>query len=160
MKHILDKTLEILASLILVTMILIVTWQVIARTILQQPNTMTEELVRFSLVWFAMLASAYVVGKKAHLAVTLLSDSLKGTHKKILEIVVQILFVLLAALIMVYGGFHAVTLTMGQLSPSLGIPMGYVYLSVPVSGVLIILYSCINVYDTLTGKSVIHDTIK
>ncbi|MFZ4460899.1 TRAP transporter small permease, partial [Enterococcus gallinarum] len=78
--------------------------------------------------------------QKAHLAVTVLSEKLTGKKSKILEVVVQSLFLVFAAMIMVYGGWNAVTLTMGQISPSLSIPMGYVYLSVPVSGVLIIIY--------------------
>ena len=30
----------------------------------KNPSTLTEEFVRFALVWLAMLASAYVVGKR------------------------------------------------------------------------------------------------
>ncbi len=45
---------------------------------------------------------------------------------------------------MIFGGFKAVSVTMGQLSPSLGIPMGLVYLAVPVSGILILVYSLLN----------------
>ncbi|HIE1562285.1 TPA: TRAP transporter small permease, partial [Enterococcus faecium] len=56
-------------------------------------------------------------------------------------------------------GWNAVTLTMGQISPSLSIPMGYVYLSVPVSGVLIIIYSLINLIDTLSNKPAIQEKI-
>ena len=66
----LDKFMEILCSTILAAMVLIVLYQVFARKVLNNPNTVTEELVRFGLVWVAMLASAYVVGKKSHLCVT------------------------------------------------------------------------------------------
>ena len=141
MKMILNKVLEILGAVLLVGMVAVVLWQVFSRTVLGNPNTVTEELVRFGLVWFAMLSSAYVVGQKAHLAVTVLSEKLTGKKSKILEVVVQSL------------------LTMGQISPSLSIPMGYVYLSVPVSGVLIIIYSLINLIDTLSNKPAIQEKI-
>lgn len=114
---------------------------------MNNPNTVTEELVRFGLVWVAMLASAYVVGKKSHLCVTLLSDNLNEKGKLFLEIVVQVLFILFAAVIMIYGGWQASLVTMGQISPSLSIPMGYVYLSVPVSGAIMLLYSVMNLLD-------------
>ena len=159
MKMILNKVLEILGAVLLVGMVAVVLWQVFSRTVLGNPNTVTEELVRFGLVWFAMLTSAYVVGQKAHLAVTVLSEKLTGKKSKILEVVVQSLFLVFAAMIMVYGGWNAVTLTMGQISPSLSIPMGYVYLSVPVSGVLIIIYSLINLIDTLSNKPAIQEKI-
>ena len=70
MKMILNKVLEILGAVLLVGMVAVVLWQVFSRTVLGNPNTVTEELVRFGLVWFAMLSSAYVVGQKARLAVT------------------------------------------------------------------------------------------
>ena len=78
MKMILNKVLEILGAVLLVGMVAVVLWQVFSRTVLGNPNTVTEELVRFGLVWFAMLSSAYVVGQKAHLAVTVLSEKLSG----------------------------------------------------------------------------------
>ncbi|OJG21767.1 TRAP dicarboxylate transporter subunit DctQ [Enterococcus avium] len=139
--------MEILCSTILAAMVLIVLYQVFARKVLNNPNTVTEELVRFGLVWVAMLASAYVVGKKSHLCVTLLSDNLNEKGKLFLEIVVQVLFILFAAVIMIYGGWQASLVTMGQISPSLSIPMGYVYLSVPVSGAIMLLYSVMNLLD-------------
>ncbi|MEY8446406.1 TRAP transporter small permease [Enterococcus ratti] len=156
MKMVINKVLEILGAALLLGMIVIVLWQVFARTVLGTPNTITEELVRFGLVWFAMLSSAYVVGQKAHLAVTILSEKLSGKKSKALEIIVQCLF-LAFAIIMGYGGWKAVTLTMSQLSPSLSIPMGYVYLSVPVSGGLIIIYSLLNLIDTLRNKLMIQE---
>lgn len=94
-----------------------------------------------------MLASAYVVGKKGHLCVTLLSDNLNEKGRRFLEIVVQVLFLLFAAVIMIYGGWQASMVTMGQISPSLSIPMGYVYMAVPVSGAVMLLYSLMNLLD-------------
>ncbi len=84
-----------------------------------------------------MLASAYVVGKKGHLAVTLLSEKLQGKQKNAFfriycSIVVPTFF---AGVIMIFGGWNGVVITLGQISPSLAIPMGYVYLAVPVAGV-------------------------
>lgn len=151
-KKYMDLILESVCGLLLVAMLAVVVWQVISRVVLQNPSTITEEFVRFSLVWLTMLASAYVVGKKSHLAVTLLSDTLTGSKKRILEIVIQMLFILFALIIMIYGGARATSLTMSQISPSLGLPMGIVYLSVPVSGVLILLYSILNLIELMKNK--------
>lgn len=154
LKKYLDKILEIVCSVVLLVMILMVMWQVIARSILNNPSTLTEEFVRFSLVWLAMLASAYVVGKKSHLSVTLLSDSLNEKNKRILEIIIQVLFIIFSVIIMIYGGSRATSLTMSQISPSLGIPMGLVYLSVPVSGVFMLIYSVINLFTIISQQLV------
>lgn len=153
-RTLLDKVLELLCSTVLVIMIITVLYQVFTRTVLNNPNTMTEELVRFGLVWLSMLALAYVVGKRSHLAVTLLSDNLNGSKKRTLEIVVQVLFLVFAAVVMVYGGWKAASVTMGQISPSLSLSMGYVYSAVPVSGFIMFIYSLLNL---LQGKEFIEN---
>ncbi|MFK8243650.1 MULTISPECIES: TRAP transporter small permease [unclassified Facklamia] len=150
-RNLLDKILEVLCSVILTVMVLIVLFQIFTRVVLNNPNTVTEEIVRFSLVWLSMLSAAYVVGKRSHLAVTLLSDKLNLQNRKILDLIVQILFLVFSLLIMVYGGLKSVSVTLVQYSPSLGLPMGYVYLAVPVAGCLIFLYTLINLSDVLKG---------
>lgn len=151
-KKYVDKTLEFITVTLFLVMTAIATWQVLSRYILQSPSTTTEEFIRFSLIWLSMLASAYVVGRKSHIAITLLSDRLKHTKKLVLDIVIQVSFLVFAAVIMVYGGIRAVSLTMPQISPSLSIPMGLVYLVLPVAGILIIFYSCFNIIELLDEK--------
>ncbi len=145
----LDTLLALVCSAIFVVMIATVLYQIFTRTVLNNPNTLTEEFVRFGLVWLSMLALAYVVGKRSHMSVTLLSDNLNEANQRKLEIVVQVLFLIFAAVIMVYGGWKAMSVTMGQISPSLSLPMGYVYLAVPVAGGFMFIYSLLNL---LQGK--------
>ena len=146
-RNTLDKILEVLCSVVLVIMIVVVLYQVFSRTVLGQPNTVSEELVRFGIVWLSMLASAYVVGKGSHLSVSLLSDHLDEKKKKLLFVVIQVLFMLFSAVVMFFGGVKAVSVTIGQISPSLGWSMGIVYAAVPVSGVLMFIYSLLNLID-------------
>lgn len=143
----LNSTIEFFTCTLLMVMVAVTTWQVISRYFLNNPSSVTGEFLRFSLIWFSMLAGAYVVGKKGHIAITFLSDRLKDENKKrLLDIVTQVSFILFSA-VMIFGGVKAVSLTMAQISPSLSLPMGYVYLSLPVSGVLILLYCLANLID-------------
>ncbi|WP_077622405.1 TRAP transporter small permease [Sediminibacillus massiliensis] len=152
-KKYLDKTLLFVTSSLFLVMVTITTWQVMARYIFQNPSTVTEEFLRFSLIWLSMLTAAYVVGKRTHIKFTLVSDRLKGSKKRGLEIFIQAMFLVFSLGIMVFGGGKAVSLTMAQLSPSLGIPMGFVYLALPVSGVLIAFYSALNLAETLKERN-------
>ncbi|MGN8648175.1 TRAP transporter small permease [Gracilibacillus sp. HCP3S3_G5_1] len=152
MRKYLDRTIEIITCTLLIVMVVVTSWQVISRYIFNNPSSLTGEFLRFGLIWFSLLAGAYVVGKKSHIAITFLSNRIKSEQKKrMLDIVVQINFVLFAV-IMVTGGFKAVSLTMTQISPSLGLPMGYVYLSLPVSGFIILLYCFINLMELAVSK--------
>ena len=53
--------------------------------------------------------------------------------------------ILFALFVLVIGGIRLVniTLTLNQISPTLGIPMGYVYLVLPITGLLMIYYSLV-----------------
>jgi TRAP-type C4-dicarboxylate transport system permease small subunit len=135
-------------------MVAITFWQVISRYVLNNPSTITEEFLRFSLIWLSMLSAAYVVGKKSHIAFTLLSDNLNNSKKIVIDIVIQAAFFVFAAIIMLYGGGKAVSLTMAQISPSLNVPMGLVYLSLPISGMLIIFYSFLNLLELLEQRKI------
>ncbi|WP_100407479.1 TRAP transporter small permease [Bacillus solitudinis] len=151
-KKYVDKTLLIITGILFLVMVAVMTWQVISRYLLNDPSTLTEEFLRYSLVWLSILAAAYVVGQKNHIAITFLSERLKDQKKLVLDIGIQVIFLLFAAIIMVYGGTKAVSLTMAQLSPSLGLPMGLVYLSLPVGGILIIFYSIVNLIELFIEK--------
>lgn len=151
-KKYVDKTLLIITGSLFLVMVGIMMWQVISRYILNSPATVTEEFLRFSLIWLSMLAAAYVVGQKKHIAITFLRDRLKDRNILVIDIFVQVIFLVFSAVIMVYGGIRAVSLTMAQISPSLGIPMGLVYLALPISGILIIFYSVLNLKELFTEK--------
>jgi TRAP-type C4-dicarboxylate transport system permease small subunit len=140
----LDRTMETITCMLLMIMVAVTSWQVISRYILNNPSSVTGEFLRFGLIWFSLLAGAYVVGKKSHIAITFLSNGIKSEQtKRVFEVIVQISFILFAVM-MIMGGTKAVSMTMAQISPSLHLPMGYVYLSLPVSGVTILLYCLIN----------------
>ena len=59
----------------------------------------------------------------------------------------ELLTFLLAAVVMVYGGASITKLTMIQKTASLQVPMAYIYVIVPVTGVLIMLFSIMNAID-------------
>jgi TRAP-type C4-dicarboxylate transport system permease small subunit len=159
-KKIVDRILETLTVTLFLVMIVVASWQVISRFILNSPSTITEEFLRFSLIWLAMLAAAYVIGRNTHIAITFLRDKLKDRSRVKLDIFVQIIFVLFAVIIMLFGGGKATTLTMGQLSPSLGIPMGLIYLSLPISGVFSLFYTTYNIVNLLKEKKDIEVDLK
>ena len=156
-KKYVNKSLLVVTITLFTVLITVTTWQVISRYILHNPSTITEEFIRYGLVWLSMLAAAYAVGTKSHIAITLLSERLKDTKKVVIDIFIQFGFLLFAIIIMFYGGIRAVILTMAQISPSLNLPMGFVYLALPVSGILIILYSSINIIQLFKSKKYVSN---
>ncbi|MBX3009187.1 MAG: TRAP transporter small permease [Melioribacteraceae bacterium] len=142
-KTVLDSILKWVLVTIMSIMTINVLWQVFSRFILSTPSSITEELARYSLVWLGILGASYVAGQKLHLAIDLLLIKLKGRKKSYLEIFIQVCIFIFAFFVMFIGGIRLVTitLTLNQISAALQIPLGYVYLVLPISGLVIAFYS-------------------
>ena len=139
----LEKVLGMALAALLALMVLDVTWQILTRFLPMQPSSYTEELARYLLVWIGLLGGAYAYRKKSHLGIDLLTNALHGTKRKALQIFVVLVCFAFAAAAMVYGGAKLMLLTfeLEQYSAALNIPMGYVYSVLPLSGLLICLFS-------------------
>ena len=75
-----------------------------------------------------------------------------GTKKKVLELVIELIVLIFAASVMVYGGSTIMKLTMTQKTASLGIPMGIIYTVVPLSGIVIVIYAILNMIELCKGN--------
>lgn len=139
---ILNKSMEIFIISIFLMLVNCVVWQVISRYLLGSPSIVTDELSRFLFMWLGLIGAAYATGLKQHLAIDLLLMKQIGKRKVILEILILTVMISFTILILVYGGINLVkdTYVTGQISPSLGINMGYVYLCLPVAGCIMFIY--------------------
>lgn len=146
-KKILDRAILTTASIILIVLVMGALWQVFSRYILQSPSTFTNELLGFLLVWVSLLGASYAFGSNEHLSLTFIKNKLKGKNKIVVTIINDIFILFFAITVLLKGGIEAVNLTMSQTTPILGIPMGMVYLILPISGFLIIIYKLLNVKD-------------
>ncbi len=105
---------------------------------------MTQEVLRFSLIWIAVIGSTYAFGQDEHLALTFLRDKIKGQAHKRLRWFIDLMVIAFALFVLVIGGFTISNATMAELSPILSIPMGLIYGVLPVCGIIIIYYQIIN----------------
>ena len=153
MRKIIDKIIEVLCTVIMGYMVLAVCWQVITRFILKNPSTLTEEILRYLLVWTTMVGGAYAYGRRKHLSINMLTKKLPHKQQKMLDIVIQIIVIVFAVVVMIMGGLHLVGTTSNQISAALHLPMPYVYASIPVGGILIIFYSLIFIMEDLKEMS-------
>lgn len=146
-----DQTLRAILIGCVLVLVTCVTWQVASRYFLNAPSTVTDEIGRFTLMWFALLAAAYVLGQRRHLAIDLLVGLKSGPLKRARATLLTALVALFALALLVGGWLLATkTLSTGQVTPTLRLPMGYVYLAVPVSALLMLIY-CIDILRTALG---------
>ena len=123
--------------------VLNVLWQVFTRFILGNPSAFTDELARYLLVWVGLLGAAYAGGKRMHLAIDLLPSRLTGRAHHALGLFIEACVFAFALFVMVVGGLQLVSLTLllGQTSAALRLPLGLVYLVLPLSGGLLMFYA-------------------
>ena len=151
LKRILDKLLEVLLMVSVAVLVADVLWQVFTRFVMGKPSSWTEELATFLLIWVSLLGSAVALGRGAHLGIDYFTHKLSERNRLQTELFVFAVVSLFSFLVMVVGGISLVrqTLALEQISVALYIPMGYVYLAIPISGAFLVLYGLIGLFERL-----------
>ncbi|WP_367391266.1 TRAP transporter small permease [Lewinella sp. LCG006] len=155
-KH-LNGLIEKLLVSIFALLVVDVLWQVFGRYVLNQSFSFTEEFARFALIWLAVLGAAYLNGRREHLAMDFLLNKLSPERQQQRLQVIEMLMMIFALVVMVVGGGNLVytTLSLGQTSAAMHIPLGYIYAIVPVSGLLIMFFSVCNIAHYREQKSLL-----
>ncbi len=152
LKLILDKFLEVLLMVSVAVLVVDVLWQVFTRFIMGKPSSWTEELATFLLIWVSLLGAAVALGRGTHLGIDYFTHKLSEHDRIQTELFVFAVVSLFSLLVMVIGGIGLVnhTLALAQISVALHIPMGYVYLAIPISGAFLVLYGMIGFFERVT----------
>lgn len=151
-RNTLSCVLNVLAGGSFLAMVALTCWQVFTRYILQNPSSWSEEMVSYLFAWMALLGASLVVGERGHMNIPILVDRAKPGMRKSLAVFSEIVACVFAAVILVYGGIQITTLAMGQMTSSLGVPVGVFYVVLPVSGILNIIYTVLNIIGILNGS--------
>lgn len=138
----LNTILEKILVVILGVMVINVSWQVFSRYVLANPSSFTDELARYLMIWLGVMGTAYVSGKRLHVAIDILPDKLSPKRQVKLKKIINLIIILFATLIFVVGGSKLVYLSyiLGQKSAALQIPLYVVYLCIPLSGLCIVFF--------------------
>ena len=152
LRKILDKFLELLLMISVAILVIDVLWQVFTRFVMGDPSSWTEELATFLLIWVSLLGAAVALGRGAHLGIDYFTHKLPERNRIQTELFVFAAVSIFSFLVMVVGGISLVrqTLALEQISVALHIPMGYVYLAIPISGAFLLLYGMIGFFERLT----------
>ena len=141
-QHRLNKVLEAFLVVLLSILVIDVLWQVISRYLLSSPSSFTDELAGYLLIWVGVLGAAYVAGRKEHLAIDILIQRSPPVRQRRLLYIIHSLIFLFALSVMVIGGFILMytRFVLQVKSAALQLPLGYVYIILPISGLIIMYY--------------------
>ena len=152
LRNLLNTILNLVAGLSLTAMVILTTYQVITRYIFNAPSTWSEELVGYLFAWSTMFGAAIVSGERGHMNIPILVDKFNPPMRKALHIFAEVIALLFSASILVLGGFQVSSLAMGQMTSSLGVAIGTFYWVMPVCGIVMVVYSALNIIGIASGE--------
>lgn len=152
----LTRLLEVTLIVAMTVLVIDVLWGVLSRSlaswgILSRQSSWTEELARYLMIWVGLLGASLAFESRAHLGVDYLVGKFHPAGRKLLTLGAFALVLVFAVGVLCVGGWELVTRTLAlkQDTPALGIPKGWVYLAVPISGVFTVIFTCGHVMDVL-----------
>ena len=142
MFKVLNKVLTYFENTLIVTGLLSVTFvlfiNVVLRYVFKAGLVWAEEYARYAIIWIVMAGSGAAVRENIHMSITAIIDVTKG---KTLHFIIN-MFVLVVAtsfsLFLIYAGIRLTSsmITNNQVSPALEIPLWWIYVSIPIGGLL------------------------
>ena len=137
------KGIEALLVGAFVLLTLDVLWGVFSRYALGHQSHWTEELAIYLLVWVSLIGASITYRERGHLGVDYFVGKLDPGAQRLAAVTADIAVLAFAVFALIYGGGVLITKTLstGQVSPALGVQMGYLYLAAPISGACFALFS-------------------
>ncbi|MGI6575733.1 MAG: TRAP transporter small permease [bacterium] len=137
--ELIDRYTSYAAFVLMTVMTIVIAIQVFYRYVLSSSLSWSEELARYLFIWTVMLMASSGVKHGFHVAITFIRDKLPIKMQNIFALLGSILMFAFAVVLVVFG-IRLAWATRIQLSPAMRLSMFWVYLSVPVSGCLIVIH--------------------
>lgn len=104
---------------------------------------------RFLFIWIVFLGASVLVGKNEHMLMDFFLGKMRPGKKRIMEIIIQIGQLPFFG-VMLMSGIKITRVRMRIPFDTWDFPTGWAYLAVPVCAVLMILFSCSNIFGYMT----------
>jgi TRAP-type C4-dicarboxylate transport system permease small subunit len=121
--------------------------QILFRYVFNIPLGWSEEMARFSFVWVSFFGASALMRVREHINVSVFVDRFPPRLRTVAVFLANI-----CALICVYfflvGGIALTSNEWRQLAPAMEIPMGWVYLAIPISSALMVVWIVIQTIES------------
>lgn len=131
-------------AVLVVSMVVLVMMQVLARVTPLESQVWTGELARFSLVWLSFGLAGYLLGRDEHIALDAIDHVLPSLGQRLVK-VFSLLVVAATAFMFGYEGWDLFTAGSPIKSPATGIPQGWIYFIPMVGMALTVLRAAVEI---------------
>ncbi|WP_210259814.1 TRAP transporter large permease subunit [Martelella sp. HB161492] len=146
------RSVGVILAVILGVMSVLISYQVIARYFFNAPSSLTEELLRYLLIWLGVLGAAYCFMLNRHLNLPLLIDAL-GPHGAGRLNLFNACLTLLFGALLAWGGYHSMIGNAAMKTPMLHVSVGALQSVLLLSGLLICLSQCVLIGELLRSRA-------
>jgi len=136
---IIEMTIQVISRIFIGGIVAVIFYAVVMRYIFHRPPAWSEELSRFTFIWMIMLGAVLVTREQSHIQITFVLDLLPKKLRFFLSNFVRLLMFAFCW-VMIQEGLEIYPIVAEASSPSFGISMGWLYLSIPVGGILMGIY--------------------
>lgn len=133
----LDASIKFIMALAMFALVAGGFWQIFTRWILNDPSTVTEEFMKYTLIWASMIGSSYAFYTEQHLSLDLLKSKVSGKTLTGLKIFIEFCILSFVSYVFIYGGFN-LAINSTNSSPVMQIPFKYIYSIMPISGCFVV----------------------
>lgn len=135
------KAVDLLIIVLMSSLVVMVSFQVLNRFILHIPAAWTEEMARYNFVWVSLYGAVKASKTGTQLSVDILVETMKSEKKKKIINLVSSLFVIIFALILTITGFQYMIGNYGVDCEFGPFPLTIIYSAVPITGILLVFVS-------------------
>ncbi len=147
------RFLENIMGIIIFLLIVIVFAQVLMRYVFNAPMSWSTELARFLLIWLTFFGASVATIRLTHLTMGLnIYSAVKNPVFVITSKIFINILVVIAMFVVGWYGTSTMMSTGGRIAPMTGIPMYYVWASMPFNFFLIVIYQIFNTIKEVSAE--------
>jgi TRAP-type C4-dicarboxylate transport system permease small subunit len=146
------KYLEGFNALILLIMFFITILTVVFRVILKIPASWSEELAQYSFIFLGFIGSAAIMQDESHIKITVLVDRLGEGMQRFFRQIGRILMMVFLVVFTLGAWENVKQNWVVEIPTAVWMKIGYMYLVLFLSGVVMMYYILVNFYYDLVGK--------
>lgn len=128
-----DRIEEWLTVALLVVALIVLSYQVFLRFVMNSGNSWSEELARYLFIWSVYTSASFAIISNAHIRIDAVLKLYPKAIRRFIPILADTIFLIYSLIITYYSADYCMDLVAsGQVSMGLHVTMGYMYAAIPV----------------------------
>jgi TRAP-type C4-dicarboxylate transport system permease small subunit len=144
----------VLAGIIIMTPVVFL--NVVVRYLFRVSLPWSPEVARYSFVWITFIGTAVALREKSHAKIDLLVERAPKSTGKYLKLANYCIMIGLSVLLIIAGVKQMIDVWPTKAAYMRFLSMGWMYLTIPVCGVLMLFFSCVSIWELFLDENLPH----